>query len=359
MSDESTKSTQEARVGSPRPSPSGLPILRLVPPFTAFAFIAVLLGRALGPSVAGLAVGMGRFISAIEFAGRLASQLYAMIAIVFAMALIIAASSKIRVPPSIRLGAVGLGGAAILVALLASPRRAFLPPLIVGVMAFCAVALALLSARSALAASITRAAAMVIGLVGLSAIVRLAAVGLAYQSNLQGFARLAPFARGASTLGFVLDLCAVGTAVVWIASRGKKLTSPATLVTLALALGLTRLALGADREGAGPAAVLVRRAAERLLPLPLPLFPVSFQLFAALLALVAAAAALIAGRRAALGAGAASHPASGAVIALALLVRDAPEMPLGALTLVIASLGVALATRDDRGIWAALPAKRG
>ena len=47
------------------------------------------------------------------------------------------------------------------------------------------------------------------------------------------------------------------------------------------------------------------------------------------------------------------------MLALALVARGSPDMPLGALVLVVASMSVALAAKDDRGLWAAISAEQG
>jgi hypothetical protein len=128
---------------------------------------------------------------------------------------------------------------------------------------------------------------------------------------------------------------------------------------------LTRQALLAGHDDAGPATVLLGRALERLVTQPAPVIPASIQLFVAALAPLIALVALF--RRqvppregADPSAPRARLPASlGAAIALSLLVRDAPEMPLGALFLVIAGLSLALTADDDRGVWAAISAGSG
>jgi hypothetical protein len=41
-------------------------------------------------------------------------------------------------------------------------------------------------------------------------------------------------------------------------------------------------------------------------------------------------------------------------MALVLVARSAPDVPLGGIALVVAAFGVALAARDDRALWAAI-----
>jgi hypothetical protein len=331
----------------------GIPILRLVPPFAALAILASILGRAVGPSMEGLAVGLGRLISAVQISGGVLSQVLAVAAIVLAMGEILVASRS-RVPATVRLGSIGLGGGVVLVCFLASPRRESLPDAMVALMSVSAIGLSLLSGVTALTTPYARAAGMILGLVGAGSLLRLIAVLLAVQASSRGGARLAVVAGAVATAGFIAGLLAMAIAAAWIASRSGKLASPGTLIPLALALYLTQKALHADAEDADALSVLVRRAVEHLIMRPRPLLPLGFQIFVALLAPLLAIAALASRPARGASAAALSPPAIGAAIALALLVRDAVDMPLGALSLVIAGLTAALAAQDDRGVWDAI-----
>ena len=326
----------------------GIPILRLVPPFAVLAVLASILGRAVGPSMEGLAVGLGRVISSVQIAGGVLSQALAVAAIVLAMGEILVASRS-RVPAAVRPGSIGLGGGVVLVCFLASPRRESLPDALVVLMSASAIGLSLLSGVTALKTPYARAAGMILGLVGVSSLLRLIAALIAVQAH--GGERLIVVASGVATAGFLAGLLAMAVAAAWIASRSGKLASPGTLLPLALALFFTQKALRAEAEDADALSVLVRRAVEHLILRPRPLLPLGFQIFAALLAPLLAIAALASRPARGASAAALSPPAIGAAIALALLVRDAVDMPLGALALVIAGLTAALAAQDDRGVW--------
>jgi hypothetical protein len=349
---------------SSAPPRAGMSILRLVRPFALLALFAVVLGRAVGPAAAGIGVGMNRLIAIVDYAGKITSQLFVMLATIFAVSEILVASRS-RLPAAVRYGAPGLGGVVILVSLMAAPRREILPASMVGLMALCAAVLALLSAASAIRAPFARAAALIVGLVGFAGAVRLLAVGLAYQAAEPGWTRLVQVARGMATVGFALELGAVFVATAWIAARARKLTSPVTLLVLALALVLTRQALRADLDDAGVGSLLLRRAAERLVSRPDPFFPPALSIFVAFLAPLAAGAVLLVrgappprpGSEQPAGPGRAPvPPAIRAALALALLVRGTLEMPVSGLLLVIAALSVALAARDERGVWDAISA---
>lgn len=354
---EEAASTAEGKAPPPEaiPARGGVPILRLVPPFAALAILASILGRAVGPSMEGLAVGLGRIISAMQLTGGVLSQVLAVAAIVLAMGEILVVSRS-RVPAVLRLGAIGLGGGVVLVCFLASPRRESLPLPLVALMSGSAVALAILAGVTALKASFTRAAGMILGLVGLASLLRLIAVMVAFLSATPGGARLVVVARGVATASFIVGLVTMAIAAAWIASRSRKLASPGTLIPLALTLFLTQKALHAEGDDAGTVSVLIRRVVDVLIARPLPMLPAGLQIFAALLAPLLAIAALVSRPARGASAAALAPPAIGATIALALLVRDAPDMPLGALALVIAGLTAALAAHDDRGVWDAISA---
>jgi hypothetical protein len=348
---EPAASIPEAQV-PPAASPTrgGVPVLRLAPPFAALAIVASLLGRAISPSMEGLAVGLGRLIGAVQLSGGVLSQVLAVAAIVLAMAEILVASRS-RVPASVRLGSIGLGGAVVLGCFLASPRRESLPDLLVVLMSVSAIVFVLLAGASALKPSFSRAAGLVLVLIGAGSLVRLVAVAIASRAGTGTTWNVNAVAGAVATVGFLAGVVALAVAAAWIASRSRKLASPGTLIPLALALFLTQRALHADGDDAGAFSVLVHRAVERLLVRPLPLVPMGFQVFVALLAPLLAIAALVSRPARGASAAALAPPAIGASIALALLMRDAADMPLGALALVIAALTAALAAHDERAVW--------
>lgn len=352
----------------PRSSPDtddvlsfGFPVLELVAPLAGLGLAAVIFGRALGPSIAGAGVGMDRVIRGVQYAGGLTTQLCGILAIVLGLAELLVVRRS-RLSAGTRGAALVLGGLVILGCFFASSRSEGLSLISRAGLGVSASIVALLGARSAMRAPLTRAPALVVGLVCVGSLLRLGASGLAYQAADPRWARLVPVEHALSTLGFVAGALAVATATAWIASRSRTPTNPITLVVLFAALLITRQALQASRDDAGPGTVLLGRALERLLTQPTPTIPLSIQVFVAALAPLVALAALLSRavpprEGADPSAPRARLPASlGASVALALLVRDAPEMPLGALFLVIAGLSAALSAEDDRGVWAAISA---
>ncbi|WP_441287121.1 hypothetical protein ACSRUE_33330 [Sorangium sp. KYC3313] len=339
--------------GAGRPPLAGLPVLALIRPLAVLALLAMILGRMVAPAMVGLAVGIERAVHTIELAGAGASQLFAIGAIVVAMALI-SAVVRSRVPYALRIGAIVAGSFVILVVLHATVQR--VPDLSAALIGVSAAILALGSAWEALRVPFVRPVAAALGLVGASALVRLAGVLLAVWANDRGSKALAGATSSVATAAFALDALAVLAATVALGAgrearpRGAepprpRLVSPFSLVALASALFATRAALAGAADDASMVEALVRRALDRLLTRPAPVVPLSIQLFVAALSVVIVALALVAPPR---------LPALGGALALLLVAGSAPEVPLGALSLVIAALCIALVARDERGFWAAM-----
>jgi hypothetical protein len=339
----------------------GLPPLELVAPFAGLALVSVLLGRALGPSIAGAGVGMDRLVYTVQYLGGLATQLCGMLAIVLGLAQLLMIRRS-RLPSGARFAVLVLGGVVILGGFFASSRSEGLSVPVRGLLGLTASLLALLMAPSALRVPLTRGPGLVVALVALASLLRLGGASLAYKAAEPRWIGLVTASRALTTAGFVAGALALAVATAWIARRARGPASPLTLAVLLGALLLARQALLSTREDAGPGTVLVGRALERLLTQPAPLIPASIQLFVAALAPLVAFAALF-GRTLPPREGAdPSAPRGrlpsvlGASIALSLLVRDTPEMPLAALFLMIAGLSAALGAEDERGVWAAISA---
>ena len=342
-------SKDQVAVESPPSSSSvglELPVLEAMRPLAAFGLLATLLGRALAPALAGSGLGGSSVVQGVVRAGTVTSQIFALAAMMVAI-LAVLAVSRSRLHVVIRVGALALGGFAVLPTVWALHQP--VPDLSAALVGGSAALLALVATPSALRAPFARGPALVVGLVALGGALRLGAVGLAIQAAAPGWLRLAPAANVAATAAFLSDTLALVTAVGWIAARSQRLSSPVSMVLLAVALLCTRQALAGRADDLRPLDVMLWRAAARLTSRPEPAFPMAFQVFVAFLGpLVAAAALLARGTR-----GVAPF---GAAVALALCARGSVEMPPCALMLMVAALGLALSTRDGRGVWAAIDA---
>jgi hypothetical protein len=321
-------------------------VLRLLKPLAVLGVLALIFGRLLGPSWAGVAVGMGSVIRVMEVVGGALSQLFAMAATVLAMAELLALTGS-RSSYLVRTLAIVAGGLAIIVSLFSAAMR--VPGLSLGVVGVASTALALASAWDAYRSPFARRTALVLGLIGAAGAVRLASIGLAVLAASRASGPLASVARGVATGSFVLDALALFTAMAVLATNGKKVTSPLTTAALVLAFLATRQAMLGGADDTDTVSLLLRRAATRFLTRPEPFVPFQVQFFVGFLAVFAAVSALF---------GRGQLPALAAALALALVARGSPDMPLGALVLVLASMSVVLAARDDRGLWATISAEQ-
>jgi hypothetical protein len=321
------------------PAPTALQFVR---PLAVFAVATMILGRALGPSIRGLAVGLGRVGELIELLGGTTSQLFLIAATVTAMALVLT-STRARLPVHLRVGCVLSGGAVILGTLTAATSR--VPVLSSVAIGTAACALALTSAWDGLRVPYARAVAVGLGFVALGGIVRLVAVALVMREVGPPPERLDRIAHGLGTVGALLDAGAIAVTLSFIASRSRKLTSPLTIVALGVAMLCTRYALVGASDDAGAVSVLLGRAARALSVRPEPLLPPAVSTFIAFLAPATALAALLTPTL---------TPALSGAVALLLLSHGAPDVPLCALSLALAALAVPLATRDQRGLWASI-----
>lgn len=321
-------------------------VLRLVLPLAILGVLALIFGRLLGPSWAGIAVGMGRVIFVMEVIGGALTQLFAMAAIVLTMAQLLALTGS-RSSHLVRILAVVAGGLAIIVTLFSSAMR--VPGLSLGVVGVASSVFALASAWEAFRAPFARRAVLVLGLIGAAGAVRLASIGLAVLAASRASSSLASVARGVATGAFAIDVLALFAAMAVLASNGKKITSPISTGALVVAFLATRQAMAGSADDAGMVSLLLRRAATRFLTRPELFVPFQVQFFVGFLAVFAAVGALF---------GRGQIPALAGALALALVARGSPDTPLGALVLVVASMSVVLAARDDRGLWAAISAEK-
>ncbi len=336
------------------PASPGPPPLGLMTPLAALGLLALFTGRVLAPALKGVSVGTGKLVYAVALTGDVSSQICAFLGMMAAIVIVLAASRS-RLPVVVRLAALGLGGFAVLPTVWALHEPVnHLSAALVGVSASL---LALLAVPSALRAPFARAPGVVIGLVALGGLVRLGAVALAFQSSEPRFGHLAAAAREVATGAFLCDAVAVAVALAWVSSRRgspgrerSRLTSPVTLVVLALALVCTRQALAGQPYDAHGIDVLFWRAAANLRNQPEAGLPQGFRVFVSFLApLVAVAALRVRDPLAA---------PFGAAVALALASRGAVEMPPCALMLIVGALGAALIASDGRGVWAAIDRSR-
>lgn len=316
------------------------PTLTFVRSIAIFAVVVVLIGRAFGSSLRGLAVGLGKHAELLELVGATLSKSFLILGTIVALGLSLAV---LRTPVSafVRFVVIVCGGLVTLTTLPSMAIRISEDTLIISGSMACA--LALVAAADSMRVPFARATSLIVGGVGLSGVARVIAIVLLTRERLPSGYRVA--AQAMSTVGLVLDGLAMAIAVGFVSSRNRKPSSPATIIALGGALVATRLALGGASEDAGLVSELFDRAARALVVRPEPLVSQAVVVFFSFAAPALAIAVL---------ATPTLTPALSGAIALALLAHGAPDVPLCGLMLSIASMATILASRDNRAIWAAI-----
>ncbi len=318
------------------------------------AVAAALLVRAVQPALPGVWVGVGHVITALKLAGAFSSQLCAVACsgLIVAMVIVVARGS---LPSGLRAFSVGIAMMIVLALLISTGMLAVgirwlsgrrltmrLPTesalVLAGSVGIFVVAAAW--TRSQLQA--LRGPSLVLGAVGESSLVRVVAVGVAHVALRDSSVALHVVARSVATLGFLLELSAVGVAVAWLATtwpaRSKAGSRKAALVFVAVLLGAAALAsymvfAGRSPESRG-VALFVARAAEQLASQPVPYMPwlvVTFVDFVGWLVVLSTLLLVMRGRLLA------------AALALALLARGGLEAPLSAAALALAACALIVA----------------
>lgn len=332
--------------------------LRVLPWIALVAVAALVLGRFVAPSLPGAVVGMARTVRFFEVAGSALTQLFAALSLVgLAIALLGLANSTVSA--FLRLLAIATSGWVALMVVfgaITADRVAEMPALVGGLFAG---TLAVLAAVESRGAPVARLPALVLGLVGASSILR-ALFGFASlevvkisPAALQGIGGVvATAALSLTSLAALLALVHIGRSSRAEAASAQapsqaSLWSPASIVVLVVALVCARQAMVGASSDAGLGSVLLKRAADRFLTQPLPLFGAPARLFLGFLTPLTAIALLSVRRMRTLA----------AALSLAMVAADVAGAPLGAIALVLASLAVLLVARSGHVLWSALIAR--
>jgi hypothetical protein len=309
--------------------------------------VAIVVGRALAPALRGATAGLDRAIAYADFSGAFATYLFAIVGAAVALRHVALLVTEARLGPILRNVAAVL--ALIAIALVLPAMLSGLPPAGSLVLSATSIALATVAARCALPVPRTRALGVMLTATAAAALLHVSGAWLAGWAGVRALVRAADLARGLGTASLLFDVVAMLTALSWLATRrGAKMTF-ATRIAI---VGAFIVAWGAAKGGSEQAAtwqIVAHRALERLLVLPTPLrialpFRYFVEAFAPMLAVVA-----VCQRR--------EMPGIAGGFALLLLARTTPDIPLCGLGLAIAALAATLASRDERGMWAALLSK--
>ncbi len=307
--------------------------------------LITIFARALAPALHGVAVGWDRFTNRAQQASEILTQFLCVTTLAFAV-MFVMDMTRSRAPAHLRVLSLLLTGIGCLV-LFASVggERAPMPFLI----ASCGASstLAVLSGLDALRQPAAGSLGVVAILSGLASSMRAISVVLANRAALLPRSDGVDGSRIFATIAFGLTVLLLVIATGWLTARAKKLVSPAVVVALALGAVATRQIL-VESASPGPIYFLLKHGAERLLTRPVPYVPLALELFVVLVTPLLALAAL---------AQRGQMPALLGALALLLMVGASAEIPLNGIALIVASLSITLASRDARGVWAAIAAQ--
>jgi hypothetical protein len=294
---------------------------------TRAALLATVIGRGVAPAIPGLAVGIAPFIT---LSGRVAAFLSQLVAAGGVAAAVRLAGGALRLP-KLDLGyrLIALPASAIVVALVMAAWARPLEPELCRLMALAAIAASLAAAVASLRLVDTRAAGLVLGTASLSGLSHLVARELVSRAAERLDSGSLRWAIAVATLATLLDLTALGFALTYLGHKQLKKSVLGAAIVLVPALMVGLFAAHGTAPGAGLVRVLTERVLAQLSRAPAAALPSALR-FAVTTALLIGAGLCVAKPS--------EQRKTSVVLALSLLSLGAPDMPLPALWLVVASL---------------------
>lgn len=299
-------------------------------------FAALLSGRIVVPALLGWRSGLELWIARSDNAAALFAQLAVVGGCLMAIQLLIAMLVESNLSVAFRLVAAPTTAGVVTLVMASATRE--LPMLLVLGLAVLSSFMALFSSVPAVLEKHTRAAGMVVGLAGLTALVSVTARALAVWASHEALTRLFRTAQILATVAWGLDLITLGIAVAWLAADRKRLS-----LAVWIPVGLSGIALSAISLYASPppdsVLGLASKAVHAFLRHPYPFGPPVLH-FALGVTLLFAVPATLFQRF--------DRPYARGAIALALLARTGTDIPVLALALLLGSLLAALAAARER-----------
>lgn len=330
----------EARVGTPATdlfsAPPALPMAHT----TAWLILfGMLFGRALAPALPGARAGFERWITWGDQLGSVLTQAALLVGTLTTVVLLLTTLRQSTLGIVYRLLTAVLGAGVLTVVMTAHRGRIRADSILVVALVTSLVALwgSFLATRSAR----TRGAGLVLLAAGVSSLSHMVARTLALYASENALVSLFDVARSIATLGMLCDVLALALAALWIIARNR--ARGLSIVVAGVLAAVTLVWAGA--AGALPDAnlfqILAGRSLNALTQHPAPWVPsvvrVAIEVFS--LSLVAGVLLEPAQRR-----------LSVCVIALALLARGSTDIPLCAMSLLLATLlaPIRLGVSEDR-----------
>lgn len=323
---------------------------------------ALVLGRFIAPALPGTVAGIGRVVRVFELLGSFLTQFFALSAI-FSLVFAFLGTARSDISAWIRLAGMSISGFAALLVLIGAATTDRVPGSAALVAAIAAGVFAVIAALAAFSANATRIArlpAVALGLVGAASVVRASGglLGL-YAGRVFTTPTLVTVGRTTATIAGLLVAAALALALVYIGRSSAaadtagppgraQLWSPATIAVLVLAVLCARQAVIGGAADAGFINVVLKRASDRFLVQPEPYFSVPIRMFLGFLTPILTVALLFVRR----------VPALTAALCLVFVAADVLVAPLGAITLMLASIAVLLVARSGHVLWSSLAAPR-
>ncbi|MCB9588500.1 MAG: hypothetical protein H6718_24035 [Polyangiaceae bacterium] len=310
-------------------APPALPMAALV---GWLLLLASVFGRALAPALPGARAGFERWITWGDRFGAVFSQAALLVGTVTTVVLLLTNLKQNGLGIVYRLLMAVFGAGTLTVVMTAHRHRIRADSVLV--VALVTSILAFWSSLPALRTPRSRGAALVLLAAGLSALTHTVARALAIYASDNALVSLFGVARGVATIGMLFDVGALVLSVLWLWVPKPRVGA----TVLAVGTLLSVLLVGAAASGSAPDAslfaVIADRALTELTQHPAPLVPQTVRAGIEVLAFALAAGALLQG---------AERKLSGVVIALAILARGSTDIPLCAMSLLLAALLAPLA----------------
>jgi hypothetical protein len=312
------------------PSSAGV-LLGLIRPAAVLALLATLFGRGFGPSLVGSFPGSDQY----EWVPVLTTVLSHATSLLLAL-VVLAATLSLRFAASSLAGMVlGLGIPAAVLPLPSSLGR---------VLAIATTALTLVAAARGVRIVPTRALSLVAGMLAIGAIFRQIAWTLAVYAGEHALVGAAVASRWIASAGMLIHAIATASALVWLATRRRRLFSPWTTVAMITAVIGTRYAELGQRATSSFTYFIGRAATELARPIH-PIGPTSLRVFLVLLSALFALVAVCQRKQV---------PAILGAFALLLLGGVDADVPIASLFTAAGALVIVLVSEDKRTLWAAL-----
>lgn len=293
---------------------------------TLLFFVALFAGRIAEPALLGWRSGLERWIARSDGSAALLGQLAVVAGSLMAIQLLIATLVESNLNVAFRLVAAPTTAGVVTLVMASATRE--LPVLLVLGLASLASFMALFAAVPAIAGEHSRAAGLVIGIAGLTSLSSVLGRALAIWASQEALTHLFRVAQTLATFTFVLDLVSLGVAIAWLSARRPRASLLVWIPTVLLGAALALVSLYTTPA---PESVLglVTKGVNAFMRHPYPFVPGVLHFFLTLTLFLAVPATLLCRG---------DRPYARAAIALALLAKSGTDIPVLALSLLLASL---------------------